>query len=228
MNRQAVLARLPDFLRRRVLAFETRIEEEVARFAGSLPERALVLDAGAGEGRYSRHFARQRYVGVDLGIGDAAWNYTGLDAVADLGRLPFPAGCFDALLNIVTLEHVRDPAGVVGELGRVLRTGGEALLVVPQDWEIHQAPHDYFRYTRFGLIHLLEQAGFGEIRIDAAGGYFRLLSRRLLNGLQFFRGPWFWLAAIVVVPPALLLPWLDRLDKERNFTLGYLCRARKA
>lgn len=228
MNRQAVLARLPRFLRRRVLAFESRIEDEVARFADSLPGHARVLDAGAGEGRYAGHFGRHRYVGVDLGIGDSAWDYAGLDALADLCRLPFPAGCFDGVLNIVTLEHVRDPAAVLGELGRVLRSGGEALVIVPQEWEVHQAPHDYFRYTRYGLIHLLEQAGFGDIRIDPAGGYFRLLSRRLLNGLQFFPGLWFPLAALFLVPPALLLPLFDRLDGERNFTLGYVCRARKA
>ncbi len=32
---------------------------------------ARVLDAGAGEGQYARHFARQRYCGVDLAVGDA-------------------------------------------------------------------------------------------------------------------------------------------------------------
>jgi hypothetical protein len=65
----------------------------------------------------------------------------------------------------------------------------------------------------------------------AAGGYFRLLARRLLNGLQFFTGGARWLlflpAAIVLVPPALILPLLDALDGDQNFTLGYLCKARK-
>ena len=65
----------------------------------------------------------------------------------------------------------------------------------------------------------------------AAGGYFRLLARRLLNGLQFFTGGVRWLlflpAAILLVPPALILPFLDSLDRDRNFTLGYICTARK-
>jgi hypothetical protein len=34
-------------------------------------------------------------------------------------------------------------------------------------------------------------------------------------------------AAILLVPPALILPLLDALDRNRNFTLGYLCMARK-
>jgi hypothetical protein len=59
------------------------------------------------------------------------------------------------------------------------------------------------------------------------GGYFRLLARRLLNGLQFFRGFLVVPAAIFLVPPALVLPLFERLDRTRSFTLGYVCTARK-
>jgi hypothetical protein len=54
------------------------------------------------------------------------------------------------------------------------------------------------------------------------------VSRRLLNGLQFFPALLQPLAALLVGPPALALPLLDSLDRERNFTLGYLCTARKS
>ena len=77
------------------------------------------------------------------------------------------------------------------------------------------------------MIHLLERAGFIAIRVLPAGGYFRLLSRRLLNGLQFFRGLWKLPAALLLAPPALLLPLLDGMDRDRNFTLGYICTARR-
>jgi ubiquinone/menaquinone biosynthesis C-methylase UbiE len=208
--------------------FEWSIEQAVADFAASLPPGARVLDAGAGEGRFSSFFAAQRYCGVDLGIGDAGWNYAGLDAIADLQRLPFPDRAFNAAINIVTLEHVRDPAGVLSELARVSCPGGRLLLIAPHQWEEHQTPHDYFRYTRHGLAFLLKQAGFRDAAILPVGGFFRLLSRRLLNALQFFPGPAFFLAAIFFVPPALLLPLLDPLDSQRHFTLGYICIARRA
>ena len=108
---------------------------------------------------------------------------------------------------------------------------GTLLLIAPHEWEVHQAPHDYFRYTRHGLEYLLAKAGFAEIEIEPVGGYFRLLSRRLMNGLQFFSGGVKWLcflpAAVFLVPPALVLPFLDFLDRDRNFTLGYICIARK-
>jgi hypothetical protein len=74
---------------------------------------------------------------------------------------------------------------------------------------------------------LLEGAGFTDLRIEPVGGFFRLLARRLLNGLQFFPAPMVPLAALFLAPPAMLLPALDFLDRERAFTLGYLCTAKK-
>jgi SAM-dependent methyltransferase len=231
MKYSDVAYRLPRPLRGHILHFETAIEDAVAAFAASLEAGARVLDAGAGEGRYAHYFKSQRYYGVDLAVGDVAWDYSRLDTVADLGALPFLAGTFEAALNVVTLEHLSEPAVALAELGRVLEPGGRLLLVAPHEWEVHQAPHDYFRYTRYGLTHLLQKAGFEAVELRPAGGYFRLLARRLLNGLQFFTGGLRWLlflpAALLLVPPALILPFLDFLDRDCNFTLGYIAVARK-
>jgi SAM-dependent methyltransferase len=218
---------LPGALANYVLHFEAQIEISVQEFAASLKPGLRILDAGAGETQYKKYFAAQHYIGLDLAIGDKNWDYSSLDVVGELSRLPFPDGVFDASLNIVTLEHVPEPARVLAELSRVLAPGGQLLLIAPHEWEEHQQPHDYFRYTRYGLEYLLGQAGFQIEQIRPGGGYFRLLSRRLLNGIQFFPGPLALLAAIFFVPPALVLPLFDPLDRRRNFTLGYLCIARK-
>ncbi len=223
----AVERRLPRRLRRYILHFESCIEDAVAHLAAEVEDGARVLDAGAGEGRYRRFFGRHRYTGADLAIGDPQWDYRDLDCFADLAALPFPDGAFTACLNIVTLEHVQDPEAVVREMARVLDRGGRLLLVVPHEWEVHQAPHDYYRFTRYGVARLLDRAGFIAVRILPVGGFFRLLARRMLNGVQFFRGFWRLPAAVALTPPALLLPLLDSLDRDRNFTLGYICTARR-
>ncbi len=231
MSYTAIAYRLPRPIRRHILYFEVAIQDAVEVFARSLPPNARVLDAGAGEGQYKKHFAAQWYCGVDLGVGDSQWDYSGLDAVADLTALPFADGAFDAALHIVTIEHLREPGCALREIGRTLGRGGTVLIAAPHEWEVHQAPHDFFRFTRFGLAHLLEKAGFEVREMRAAGGYFRLLARRLLNGLQFFAGGIRWIlfvpAALLLVPPALILPLLDGLDRDRNFTVGYICVARK-
>lgn len=218
---------LPAALRRWILHFEAVTEDAVRALAVDLGDGARVLDAGAGEGVYDSFFARQRYLAVDLAVGDAAWSYGGLDVVADLGALPLRPAAFDACLHLNTLEHCADPGAVLAEIARVLVPGGRLLLVVPFNWEVHQAPHDYVRLTRYGLERHLREAGFGELEIRAAGGYFRFLGRQCFNALRFFSGVSFVVAAAVVSLPALLLPLLDGLDRERDFTLGYVCTARR-
>jgi SAM-dependent methyltransferase len=231
MKYTSVAYRLPRFLRRHILCFETDIDDAVRTFASAQPDGARVLDAGAGEGQYKHYFARHRYCGADLAVGDAAWNYSRLDVIADLTALPFREGAFAAGIHIVTIEHLREPGRALAEIARSLAPNGALLVAAPHEWEVHQAPHDYFRYTRYGLAYLLETAGFDRLEIRPSGGYFRLLARRLLNGLQFFTGGVRWLlfipVAILVVPLALILPFLDFLDRDHNFTLGYICSARK-
>ncbi|MFZ5929492.1 MAG: class I SAM-dependent methyltransferase [Acidobacteriota bacterium] len=214
--------RLPGWLRRRIFTFETFIEESVSAFARGLPAGARLLDAGAGEAQYASFFPHVRYVGVDLAIGDPGWDYRRLHAIADLEHLPFPNAVFDAALHIVTLEHLARPAEALKELARVMRSGAALLLVAPQEWEVHQAPHDYYRYTRFGLEYLLAQAGFRIEEIRQAGGLFLVISRRLLNACQLV--PWL---LPLFAPLALLAAALDPLDPRKDFTLGYRCLARR-
>jgi ubiquinone/menaquinone biosynthesis C-methylase UbiE len=52
---------------------------------------------------------------------------------ADLTRLPFPDAYFHAVVCGWVLEHLADPRPGLGELARVLQTGGKLLLMVTED-----------------------------------------------------------------------------------------------
>lgn len=162
-----------DPVRASVNAFVRKVASEAA-------EGAKVLDAGAGECVYRPLFTRQRYVAVDRAVGDRAWDYGRLDAVADLEGVPLRDASFDLVLCTETLEHVARPARVLAELARVLRPGGALALSVPFLHPVHQAPHDYFRYTPRGLQVLLEGAGLHPGPVECAGGYFLHLYWQLL------------------------------------------------
>jgi SAM-dependent methyltransferase len=142
--------------------------------------------------------------------------------------MPFRDATFEACLNVVTLEHVKEPARVVREIARTLAPGGRFLLIVPFEWEEHQQPHDCFRFTRYSLSYMLDAAGFEDVSIAPVGGFFRMLSRRMFYALQFFPGVSIFIGALFFVPAALVLPLLEPLDRRRNFTLGYICSARKS
>lgn len=217
---------VPDFLCRRFDPFETAIDDFVAEIAAQTAAGERILDAGSGEGRFAARFCHARYVPVDLAIGDTSWNYSAIAARADLADLPFCSAAFDKILCIVVLEHTRRPDRVLAEMSRVLASRGRLYLVAPLLWEVHQAPHDFFRFTEFGMRWLAEQANLNVLEIRPIGGLFWVLSRRALALLAFFGRGALWplfllLSPLLGLALPLLFYWMDRFDKQREYTLGY-------
>ena len=231
MDPSRLVKSLPFFLARYLLSVENHIAKAVTSFEKSLEPQTRVLDAGCGEGMYRSQFNSHSYIGVDSTIGDSNWNYSQIDMRANIEALPFKNTCFDAAMSIVVLEHTPDPKRALCEISRVLKSRGSLLLVVPQQWEVHQAPNDYFRFTQFGLQYLLQNAGFTTSQIQPLGGFFTLASRRCLNAITFFMQGYRWLVfplvAAVAIIFALILPLFDGLDRKKQFTLGYICQVEK-
>lgn len=112
-----------------------------------------ILDAGMGAGRLVAELDAR------------GWTVTGVDSSArmvelarkrlpklaerlveaDLAALPFPGGSFDAAVATGALEYVGDLAKGLGELARVLRPGGRAVVSFPN----YRSRHALWR--RFAL-----------------------------------------------------------------------------
>jgi SAM-dependent methyltransferase len=100
----------------------------VRRHLDALPRDARVLDAGCGEGVLVQEYAaRLRIEGVDANFRS--------DRVREgsVTALPYADATFDQVLCLDVLEHLTFPEQPValGELFRVLKPGGSALLSVP-------------------------------------------------------------------------------------------------
>jgi SAM-dependent methyltransferase len=150
------------------------LQKRVARFAAETEPGMLVLDAGAGKGPYRRSFDHARYEAADMV--QLPETERPLEYVCDLTAIPVEDGRFDRILFNQVLEHVLEPLRVLGELYRVLKPGGLLFCSVPLFYEEHQKPYDYFRYTRFALRKLFEDAGFRIERLDWLEGYFGTIS----------------------------------------------------
>ena len=169
--------------------------------------RGALLDYGCGGMPYRSLFQAvvDRYVGADV----SSARGTSPDVLFEPGRpLPLDAGSFDTVLSTQVLEHVADPRAYLAECARVLRAGGVLLLSVPMQWRHHEAPFDFWRFTRYGIEHLLQSAGFVVDRIDARGGAFAVAGQILASHLDESRSRHRW-----------MLPHLNRialaLDRRR-------------
>jgi SAM-dependent methyltransferase len=231
---------LPKWLAFRINPVPFLIENFLTVAAKEIPVGSTVLDAGAGECQYASLFSHCIYLSIDFAKGDPRWNYRRLSVIGDLLSLPLKNGSVDVIICTQTLEHVNDPNALLKELSRSLKSGGRMYLTAPQGWPIHQAPYDFFRFTHYGLEHLLNKFGFTVEFIRPQGGYFLYLAncllymhrvlfptgrpflkRFLLSPLQFLTV----LFATILGP--LTMYALDRFDKRREFTLNYECRCRK-
>lgn len=176
-----------------------------------LPPAARVLDVGAGPGLFTRLAAAEAAlaVGVDLSqdmlrhartlLPHDAPSPTGASvacalAAADAVRLPFPASTFDAAAATNLLFLLPDPALGVGELVRVVCSGGIVGWLNPSG-RLTQAAAAAFAdergltgFARFSLINygrIAEQyprlsdeqwvglaavAGLAEIKVEGRGG----------------------------------------------------------
>lgn len=209
--------------------------------ARALPQfRGRVLDIGAGTQPY-RPFLPQdvQYVAMEI------VPIPGNDLIASVLALPFAGDVFDGILCTEVVEHVPEPEQALREMARVLRPGGRLYLTVPMSWALHYVPHDYYRFTRYGLQYLLGKTGFRVDRMEQVGGLFTLILARLedvlgallfkvLFPLKFLLGPrgrvlvTSWLILLLALPLDGLASLLDRIvPGAKNDALGWVVLATK-
>lgn len=105
------------------------------------------LEVGSfGSPDYTKYFPNR--IGVDVRGGK------GVDIIASAYKLPFNDEEFNLVLCISVLEHLEDPHSAIKEMRRVLKINGRIIVSVPFMFPIHEAPNDYWRFTKFGLKKL--------------------------------------------------------------------------
>ena len=164
----------------------------LARAGQTVEPSELVLDAGAGRAPYRDLFAHARYETADF-LAVKGKRYVQPDYVCDLAEIPVEDARFDHVLLTQVLEHLPEPARVLGELHRVLKPGGTLWLTAPFFYAEHERPYDFYRYTQYGLRHLLESAGFEVLEVEWMEGYLGTLSyqaRLMSRSLPASRAAW--------------------------------------
>jgi len=122
--------------------------QEMAQFPRWREKR--VLEIGCGIGTDLRQFSRDgaMVVGLDLTVegvrmarkGFAVFGLSGDFVVADAEALPFVSDAFDLIYSNGVIHHTPDITAAVSEIHRVVKVGGESLIMV------------YHRNSYFALV----------------------------------------------------------------------------
>ncbi len=188
-----------------------------------------VLDAGCGHQPYRSSLEQlaERYESIDWQKRFDDQTYQG-----DVQSMPsVESARYDTVICSEVLEHLPRPADALREIHRVLKPGGRIILSVPYLSRLHEEPHDYYRYTRHGLGHLLHAAGFTVLHLDRTGSIFSFLGHQASTLLVC--GTWhvpvvrwaaFWMNVGLVTFPCRAA---DRLLGSDKIPLGYVAVAQK-
>lgn len=214
-----------------------------------------LLDCGAGSFRYRYALKDTVYESSDFEQAfdkDSQGKHT---YVCDITDIPVPDNTFDVVVSTQVIEHVPDPASAILEMSRILKVGGSLYLTAPQISPVHGIPYNFFFFTNIGLKKLFEDSSLEVIFIKPRGGVFCVLAKILnilpvniyyqtvFTGFKRYIGfkpkiknlflaalllPIYILVQIIVgywIP--FLFFYLDKLDWQKDYTLGYACLARK-
>jgi SAM-dependent methyltransferase len=185
-----------------------------------------VIEVGAGSGRDTLGLVEAGAVGWVLDYSPASLQLVRGQARerglvvhlvrADALRMPFRDGAFDVVFHQGLLEHFRDPAPLVRENRRIVRSGGRVVVDVPQTVhpytvmkQLMIAANVWFagwetQFTPAGLERVIRDAGltvrrtYGEWMVP--GLWYRAAREVLKRGLGISlplepRGPAWWHAA---------------------------------
>jgi SAM-dependent methyltransferase len=112
---------------------------------------------------------------------------SGADVIADICDCDIRENSFDAAFLFYILEHLKDPVSALISCKRIVRPGGYVAGIVPQYWHTHGYPSDYWRFTQFGITHLLENCGLKPQLVWPLGGPFLIAFHAIEIALRLRR-----------------------------------------
>jgi SAM-dependent methyltransferase len=217
------------------------VDHFMTSFTKGIPKQAMILDAGAGNKPYEFLFKGNRYHTCDhpVSLDDVYENGKKISHsfFCDLSNMPVLDRKYDYIICTHVLEHAKTPSKIIEEFFRILKPGGKVLLTVPQCFGRHMKPYIFYNFHANGMQQLLEDAGFEVDSIDTIGGIFWLLGKVLSNATLIFWNrfgafkivlfPLYFALRTLLFINCFFLFHLDKLDNQKDWTLGYICLGSK-
>ncbi len=147
--------------------------------------RGSMIDFGCGLKPYKELFINvENYIGIDIENDAHSHEKESVDVYYDGKTIPFENEHFDSVYSSKVFGHVFNMEEILSEINRVVKTGGSALFAIPFVWDKHEIPHDFGRYTSFGIKHIIEKAGFEGLSIDKDDNSVAIIHQLLITYLR--------------------------------------------
>ncbi|MEN2400338.1 class I SAM-dependent methyltransferase [Flavobacterium sp. MC2016-06] len=193
-----------------------------------------VLDIGCGNKPYEDFFSSSctSYIGCDI----IQSNLNKVDILSPADNIPLEDNSFDTVFSTQTIEHVENYQGLVDEAYRLLKKGGFLILSGPFNWQLHEEPYDFFRFSKHGFTHVVNKSGFELVELNENGGMWSVVGQYLLKSIyNDHRGRSKKLRFLFKIVTRLkgvnvlnrIFEYLDKKDYNSVNTINYVVIARK-
>lgn len=196
--------------------------------------KGVLADIGCGEVPYYLFYKELISENVCVDWANSLHNISFLDYEADLNKpMDFlKSDSFDTVLCTDVLEHIHKPALLFSEMCRILKPGGHLIIAVPFLYWVHEAEHDYHRYTQYMLRQFCSENKMEIMELHAFGGLPEVLYDLVYKGYNYYRLPakslfyFFWRNLGTFLSKRSVVQRLSQSSRS-TFPLGFILVARK-
>ena len=201
------------------------IKKDINEFRKNKYPKILFVGSGGELNDYVKNFSTYLY-SIDIDPSRKP------DQVIDLMDPNFCQNYRGEKVNLVCmfeiLEHVKNPSSAIKNIYNLIEKDSVVLVSTPFIFNIHDAPNDYYRFTKYGLKEIFKE--FSKVEIKEKNGWLEsifVLIMRIKKSRSFMNkilGNSFLLLYFILYPLILVI---QKIFKTNSLTTGYYLKAIK-
>lgn len=194
IEKETYSIRAEDFKENEILFLsdeENKIIDPLRKFD---KKNSIFLELGGGNGRFAIKLMKEGYFVIESDIAEGSVDrvkqiaeknniQNGIYAIIDAENLPFKNESINAIFLIASLHHLPNPLKVISEISRVLKNGGQLLVLrEPASWQY------YFFYPVYKILRkIIRKRNNKPVSLadDVTFGFSKRKLKKLLN--PFFK-----------------------------------------
>ena len=201
------------------------IKQDIIEFKKRKNPKILFVGSGGELNEYVKNFSSYLY-SIDIDPSRKP------DQIIDLTNPNFCQNYLGEKVNLVcifeVLEHTKNPSLAIKNIYNLIDKDSVVLLSTPFIFNIHDAPNDFYRFTKYGLKEIFKD--FSKVEIKEKNGWLEsifVLIMRIKKSRSFLNkilGNSFLLLYFFLYPLILII---QSIFKTNSLTTGYYLKAIK-